>query len=93
MIKSFQDSENQRVFSGIKSRKLPDSIQNMARRKLRMLDHAHVIEDLRIPPENRLEHLSGNLQEFWSIRINIQWRIIFKWIEGKAHDVRIIDYH
>ena len=58
-----------------------------------MLDHAHVIEDLRIPPENRLEHLSGNLQEFWSIQINIQWRIIFKWIEGEAHDVRIIDYH
>lgn len=93
MIRSFRDDETERVFSGIRSRKLPADIQNAARRKLRMIDHAHSIDDLRVPPGNRLESLGGVLQEFWSIRVNVQWRIIFRWIEGEAHDVGIIDYH
>lgn len=75
------------------SRKLPANIQNVVRRKLRMMNNAQNISDLRIPPANHLEKLSGNLEGFHSIRINKQWRIIFKWENDNAFEVQIVDYH
>lgn len=93
MIKSFGDKETEKIWNGIQSRKLPPDIQNVARRKLRMINNAQNINDLRIPPANRLEKLSGNLSEFYSIRINNQWRIIFKWENENASEIQIIDYH
>ena len=93
MIKSFGDKETEKIWNGIQSRKLPPDIQNVSRRKLRMINNAQNINDLRIPPANRLEKLSGNLSEFYSIRINNQWRIIFKWENENAFEIQIIDYH
>lgn len=93
MINSFADSENELIYSGKQSRKLPSTIQNTARRKLRMIAAAKAVEDLRLPPGNRLEKLSGDLKGFYSIRINDQWRIIFKFENGGAENVRIEDYH
>ena len=74
-------------------KKLPSEIQQIARRKLRMINNAQDINDLRVPPGNRLEKLKGDLSDFYSIRINNQWRIIFKWIGSDAYEVQIIDYH
>ena len=93
MIHSFSDSETESIYNGIQSRKLPYGIQNVARRKLRMIAAARIVEDLRIPPGNRLEKLSGDLTGFYSIRINDQWRIVFKFENGGAEDVGIKDYH
>jgi proteic killer suppression protein len=93
MIKSFADSESEKVWHGTRSAKLPSSIQQVARRKLRMLNNAQDINDLRIPPANHLEKLSGELAGFYSIRINQQWRITFHWKDGNASNVRILDYH
>ena len=93
MISSFDDREAESIGKGNKSKKLPMSIQNVARRKLRMIEAAKVVEDLRIPPGNRLEKLAGNLDGFYSIRINDQWRIVFKFENGGAENVRITDYH
>ena len=93
MIKSFNDFEAEQIFKGFLSRKLPPEIQNTSRRKLRMIDNAEIYEDLRIPPGNNLEQLKGNLEGFSSIRINDQWRIVFRWKDGGAYEVRIIDYH
>lgn len=93
MITSFGDKETQKVWDGTGSRKLPTEIQDVARRKLRMLNNAQNINDLRIPPANRLEKLSGNWSDFHSIRINQQWRIVFKWNENTADEVQILDYH
>ena len=93
MIKSFADKEADKIWKGIQSRKFPASIQNVARRKLRMINNAQNIIDLRIPPANHLEKLSGNLEGFFSIRINKQWRIIFKWENDNAFEVQVIDYH
>jgi proteic killer suppression protein len=93
MILSFGDKETQKVWDGTGSRKLPSEIQDVARRKLRMLNNAQNINDLRVPPANRLEKLSGNWSDFHSIRINQQWRIVFKWNDNTAEDVQIIDYH
>jgi proteic killer suppression protein len=93
MIRSFKSKETEKVWNGERSNKLPLEIQKVGRRKLRMLNNSIEINDLRIPPSNRLEKLSGNLAEFYSIRINDQWRIIFKWSEGHAFEVQIIDYH
>ncbi|MEQ9167199.1 MAG: type II toxin-antitoxin system RelE/ParE family toxin [Fulvivirga sp.] len=93
MIKSFGDKETELIWEGIRSRKLPNEIQNIARRKLRMINNAHDINDLRIPPANRLEKLKGDLEDFHSIRINKQWRIIFQWINNDAFEVEIKDYH
>ena len=76
-----------------RSKKIPPTIQNVARRKLRMLEAAKVIEDLRIPPGNHLEKLVGDLDGLYSIRINEQWRIVFKFENGGAENVRITDYH
>ncbi|MEQ8244958.1 type II toxin-antitoxin system RelE/ParE family toxin [Fulvivirga sp.] len=93
MIKSFGSKETELIWEGIRSRKLPNEIQNIARRKLRMINNAHDINDLRIPPANRLEKLKGDLVDFHSIRINKQWRIIFQWINNDAFEVEIKDYH
>jgi proteic killer suppression protein len=93
MIISFGNSETEQVWLGNRVKKLPMEIQNVGRRKLRMLNNSVAIADLRIPPANRLEKLSGKLKDFYSIRINDQWRIIFKWNAGNAFEVEIIDYH
>lgn len=93
MIISFGSKEVEKIWNGTRVKKLPNDIQEIGRRKLRMLNSSQNIADLRIPPSNRLEKLSGNLKDFYSIRINKQWRIIFKWEEGNASDVDIVDYH
>ncbi|TNE53855.1 MAG: plasmid maintenance system killer family protein [Bacteroidetes bacterium] len=93
MIKEFGDKETEKIWNGIRSKKLPSEIQNVARRKLRMLNNATDINDLRIPPANRLEKLKGDLSEYHSIRINDQWRIIFKWLNNDAYEVKVVDYH
>lgn len=93
MIISFGSKETEKIWQGERSKKLPSEIQEIARRKLRMVHNSQTITDLRIPPSNRLEKLSGNLREFYSIRINNQWRIILKWYEGQAAEVEIVDYH
>ena len=93
MIVSFGNSQTEQVWLGNRVKKLPVEIQNAGRRKLRMLNNSVDIADLRIPPANRLEKLSGKLKDFNSIRINDQWRIIFKWNAGNAFEVEIIDYH
>ena len=93
MIKSFADAETEKVFNRRFSRKLPGDIQAVALRKLRMLNNAHVINDLRSPPANRLERLSKDREGQHSIRINDQWRVCFVWQNGDAHDVEIVDYH
>lgn len=93
MILSFGNSDTEQICIGNRVKKLPIEIQNIGRRKLRMLNNAVDIADLRIPPANRLEKLSGKLKDFYSIRINDQWRIIFKWKAGNAFEVEIIDYH
>jgi addiction module HigA family antidote len=93
MIRSFKSKETEKVWNGERSSKLPLEVQKVGRRKLRMLNNSYDINDLRIPPANRLEKLSGNLAEFYSIRINDKWRIIFMWSQGHAFEVQIIDYH
>lgn len=93
MIKSFGDKETEKIWNGNFSKKYPNQIQHVARRKLRMINNAQNINDLRIPPANRLEKLKGELKKFHSIRINDQWRIIFSWRSSNAYDVNIIDYH
>jgi proteic killer suppression protein len=93
MIKEFGDKETEMIWNGIRSRKLPNEIQDVARRKLRMINSSLDINDLRIPPANHLEKLKGEWNEYYSIRINMQWRIIFNWRNNDAFDVKIIDYH
>ncbi len=93
MIVSFGNKETEKIWNGVVSKKLPIEIQDIARRKLRMINNSIDIIDLRIPPANRLEKLKGALNEFYSIRINNQWRIVFKWKNGNAFDVEIVDYH
>jgi proteic killer suppression protein len=93
MIKTFADKETEKLFGRMFSRKLPQNIQLAARMKLEILDAAEVLQDLRIPPSNRLEKLSGNREGQYSIRINDQWRICFAWRQENAYDVEIADYH
>jgi len=93
VIKAFKDSETERIYSRERSRKLPPDIQQVALRKLRMINNAKNIIDLLIPPANRLEKLSGNRTGQYSIRINDRWRICFAWKDGDAIDVEITDYH
>ena len=93
MIQSFGSKETEKIWKGIRVKKLPLEIQSIGRRKLRMLNNSQDVSDLRIPPSNRLEKLSGNLKEYYSIRINDQWRIMFKWQAGHAFEVEIIEYH
>jgi len=93
MIVSFGNSETEKIWGGERVKKLPFEIQKIGRRKLRMLNNSISLMDLQIPPSNRLEKLAGRLKEFYSIRINDQWRIIFKWESGNAFEVKILDYH
>ena len=93
MIKTFKDDETKKIYQRQRSRKLPDDIQQVALRKLRMINNAISINDLRVPPANRLEKLSGNRAGQWSIRINDQWRVCFRWEGSDAYDVEITDYH
>ncbi len=93
MIISFGSKDTEKIWNGERVKPLPLSIQEIGRRKLRMINNSQNIADLRIPPANRLEKLSGKLAEYYSIRINDQWRIIFKWNSGHASSVEIIDYH
>ena len=93
MIKSFGSKETEKIWNGERSKKIPNEIQNIARRKLRMINNSQDLQDLRIPPSNRLEKLGGNSKEFYSIRVNKQWRIIFKWENGNCFEIEITDYH
>lgn len=93
MIRSFADLETELIWSGRRSRRLPPDIQSVALRKLRLLNQARVLNDLRVPPGNRLEALKGDRLGQHSIRINDQWRSCFVWIEGGPSDVAIIDDH
>lgn len=93
MIISFGSKETQKIWEGDRVKGLSTEIQEIGRRKLRMLNNSQDINDLMIPPSNRLEKLKGNLKDFYSIRINNQWGIIFKWNNGNAEQVEIIDYH
>lgn len=96
MIQSIADRTTQDVFDGINSkasRNLPLDLHSKAQRMLDLINAAGTINDLRVPPGNRLEALKGDLKGFHSIRINDQWRVVFRWVEGDAHDVQIVDYH
>jgi proteic killer suppression protein len=93
MIIDFGSKETEKVWNGIRVSKLPNEIQEIGRRKLRMLNNSQNIADLTAPPSNNLDKLRGRLKDFYSIRINNQWRIIFKWDSGNASEVEIVDYH
>jgi proteic killer suppression protein len=93
MIKSFNSKETEKIWEGYRSAKLPFEIQDIARRKLRMLNNSYDLKDLSVPPSNRLEKLKGQYADYHSIRINDQWRIIFKWSKGNSNNVEITDYH
>lgn len=93
MIESFASIETEKIFQGKTSNRLPTDIQRIARRKLIYLDDAEDLQDLLAPPGNRLEKLKGDRAGQYSIRINDQWRICFKWVSNKAKDVEIVDYH
>ena len=93
MIISFGDKQTKKIWEGERVKGLSIEIQELARRKQRMLNNSNDLNDLMIPPSNRLEKLKGKLKEFYSIRINNQWRIIFKWNNSNAELVEIIDYH
>lgn len=93
MIVAFGSKETEKIWKGIRVKKMPIEVQSAGRRKLRMLNNSQDITDLRIPPSNRLEKLTGKLNDFYSIRIDKQWRIIFIWDKGNASHVEIIDYH
>ena len=93
MIRSFRDKETEKIFNRQRSRKLPSDIQQIALRKLRMLNRSQSLQDLRVPPSNRLEKLSGDRQDQYSIRINKQWRICFIWQNSDAYNVEIVDYY
>ena len=93
MIVSFGSKETEKIWNGERVKNLPHEIQQIGRRKLRMLNNSQNLMDLKIPPSNKLEKLSGKINNLYSIWINDQWRIIFKWEDGNANDVTIIDYH
>jgi len=93
VIRSFRSNETQRIFLRERSLRLPLDIQRTAQRKLAVLDAADSLEDLRVPPGNRLEQLSGNREGQHSIRVNDQWRLCFRWTDGDAYEVEIADYH
>lgn len=93
MIRSFASKATAEIWGGQQSRSLPPEIQDRVRRKLRMLNNAGVLQDLRQPPNNRLEKLTGNRSGQFSIRVNDQWRVCFRWDDGDAYDVEVVDYH
>ena len=93
MIISFGSKETEKIWNGDRVKNMPNDIQQIGRRKLRMLNNSQSLMDLRIPPSNKLEKLSGKVNNLYSIRINDQWRITFQWDDGLATEVTIIDYH
>lgn len=93
MIKSFRDKDAEQIWGGQVSRRLPRDMQRVARRKLRMINNAQSLVDLRIPPANRLERLKGRRKGQHSIRVNDQWRLCFEWKRGDAYGVEVVDYH
>jgi toxin HigB-1 len=93
MIKSFRDKEAEKIFDREFSRKLPQSIQRVAMRKMLMIEAATDLNDLKVPPANRLEKLRGRRAGQYSIRVNDQWRVCFNWQKGHIHNVEITDYH
>jgi toxin HigB-1 len=93
MIVSFGSKYTEKIWQGERVRNIPTEIQQLGRRKLRMLNNSQNLNDLKVPPSNRLEKLAGDLKDYYSIRINIQWRIIFRWENNQAKEVEIIDYH
>jgi proteic killer suppression protein len=93
MIRSFRDKNTEQLFSRRFSRRFPSNLHRIARRKLAILDAAERLEDLRIPPGNRLKKLSGDREGQYSVRINDQWRVCFRWSAGDAYDVEIVNYH
>ena len=93
MITSFGDKSTQKIWQGERVVSYSTELQEIARRKLRMLNNSHDLNDLIVPPSNRLEKLKGSWKEFYAIRVNDQWRIIFRWNNGNADEVRLIDYH
>ena len=93
MIVSFRTKQTEKIWNGKRVKIIPIEIQQIGRRKLRMLNNSQNLADLRIPPSNRLEKLKGSTNDFYSIRINDQWRIVFRWDSNHSHDVEIIDYH
>lgn len=93
MILSFGDKDTEQVWKGNWVKRLPNEVQEVGRRKLRMLNSSQNLQDLRIPPSNRLEKLKGEMQDLYSIRINDQWRVVFNWDGGNALEVSIVDYH
>lgn len=93
MITSFGSKETKKIWDGERVKGFATEVQEIARRKLRMLNNSQNLTDLQIPPSNKLEKLKGNLQGYYSVRINNQWRIVFKWDKGNASDVEILDYH
>jgi proteic killer suppression protein len=92
MIRSFGDRRTEELFDDFKVREF-HGIARVAKRKLELVNAAARLEDLRVPPANRLEKMRGDLEGFYSIRINDQWRVVFRWIDCDAYDVRIVDYH
>ena len=93
MIRGFRDAETEKVFLRVRSRRLPMDVQRRAHRKLLIIDAAEALQDLRVPPGNRLERLSGDRAGQHSIRVNDQWRICFRWSRGDAYEVEVTDYH
>jgi len=93
VIRHFKDKETQKIFERQRSRKFPADIQQVALRKLRMLNRAETLQDLRVPPANRLERLRGKREGQYSIRVNDQWRVCFEWQDGDALNVELVDYH
>ena len=93
MLTSFGNKNTQKIWEGERVKGLPTEMQEIARRKLRMLNNSQNLTDMMIPPSNRLEKLKGILKNFYSIRVNDQWRIIFKWNNGNAYEVELLDYH
>jgi proteic killer suppression protein len=93
VIRTFKDKETQKIFERRRSRRFPSDIQQVALRKLRMLNRAETLQDLRVPPANRLERLRGKREGQYSIRVNDQWRVCFEWGDGDALNVELVDYH
>jgi toxin HigB-1 len=93
MIVSFGSKYTEKIWEGERVKNIPSEIQQLGRRKLRMLNNSQNLNDLKIPPSNRLEKLSGDRKDYYSIRINIQWRIVFRWENNQAKEVEIMDYH
>lgn len=93
MIRSFGSRATEAIWRGNFAKSLPTQIQQVARRKLRMINNALDLNDLRVPPANRLEKLKGDLSGYHSIRINAKWRVVFKWRGNDAFEVEIVDYH